>query len=183
VSESQRPDPESAQITRRGSIHFDRDVVAVLETNVDDVSGEILARTIERLYGEGVYDATVSTFLGKKGRPGNTIRVVCSRESVEKFAQLIVEETGTLGVKTTEYERLIVPRKTISVPVEIENFRGNVSVKIVQFRGRPIRIKPEWEEARQISDSQKIPLRVVLEQVIAAAKKFLSTNQADSLAT
>ncbi len=178
MSESKRPDPEIIQSLRKGPIRFDHDVVAVLETNVDDITGETVARTIERLYNEGAFDTTAIPYLGKKGRQGNTIRVVCSTESVEKLAQVLVEETGTLGVKTTEYSRLIVPRRTISVPVSIENFRGNVSMKVAESKGRIIRIKPELEEAKQISDSQKIPLRVVLEQLVESAKQYLASQPA-----
>lgn len=179
MSNSQRPSVEAFQPVRKGPIKFDRDIVAVLETNVDDVTGEVLSRTIERMMIEGAYDATVMPFLGKKGRQGNTIRVVCSTDSVEKLAQVLVEETGTLGVKTTEYTRLIVPRRVVSVPVSIENFHGNVPVKIAEWRGRTLRIKPELAEAKQIADSQKIPLRDVLEQITNFAKQYLTSQTND----
>ncbi len=179
MASSQRTDPESTQSVRKVAIRFDHDVVAILETNVDDTTGETLARTIERLFSEGAYDATVHPYLGKKGRQGYTIRVVSSRDATEKLAQILVEETGTLGVKTTEYTRLIVPRRVISIPVSIENFHGNISVKVAEIRGRIIRIKPEIEEAKQISDSQKIPLRDVLEQIVGAAKQYLASQSGE----
>ena len=175
----QRPSVDAVQPVRKGPIKFDRDIVAVLETNVDDVTGEVLSRTIERMMSEGAYDATAMPYLGKKGRQGNTIRVVCSTDSVEKLAQVLVEETGTLGVKTTEYTRLIVPRRIVSVPVSIENFRGNVSVKVAEWKGRTLRIKPELAEAKQIADSQKIPLRDVLEQISNFAKQYLAYQTND----
>ena len=73
---------------------FERDVVAMVETNVDDVSGEILGRAVERLMQEGAFDATVSPYLGKKGRMGHTVRALCACDAVEKIAQIMVEETG-----------------------------------------------------------------------------------------
>lgn len=157
-------------------IKFERDVVAVVETNVDDVSGEIMGRTVERLLNEGAFDATVTPYLGKKGRMGHTIRALCPHDSIEKFAQILVEETGTLGVKTLEYTRLIVPRKSVSVPFEIGRFKGNVSVKASEIAGR-IRIKPETSEAKQISDSQKIPLREVLDAIVHTASRYLEDKQ------
>src|SRR5579872_1613373 len=139
-------------------IDFERDVVSVVETNVDDVTGEILGRTIERLMAEGAFDATVSSFLGKKGRIGQTVRVVCSKNSSEKFARILVEETGSLGVKTTEWIRLIVPRRVVGVPVRIGNYQGQISVKVSKIASG-LRIKPELEEAKKISESENLPLR------------------------
>jgi len=144
------------------TIHFEKDVVAVVETNLDDVTGEILARTVERLLEEGAFDATVTPFLGKKGRMGQTVRVVCKRGTSAKFGQILVEETGTLGVKTTEWTRMILPRDVISVSVKVGNFRGKVSVKVARIGGS-LRIKPELEDAKKIATSEKIPLREVME--------------------
>ncbi|HZW56398.1 MAG TPA: nickel insertion protein [Nitrososphaerales archaeon] len=178
-------DPFSDSSFRAGSTNlkasatkFEQDTVAVVETNVDDVTGEVLGRTIDRLISEGAYDATVSSYLAKKGRMGDTIRVVCQRDSFEKFAEILIEETGTLGVKVTEWTRLIVPRRQISVPIEIEGFRGNVSVKIADVNGR-LRIKPEVSEAKQISDDQKIPLRDVLEVITETARKHIAKESSE----
>jgi uncharacterized protein (DUF111 family) len=158
---------------RKTQLKFDRDLVGLIETNVDDVTGEVLSRTIERLLAEGAEDATATPYLGKKGREGFTVRAVCGTDSVERLAQVLVEETGTLGVKITEYTRLIVPRKVVSIPFAIEAFHGNVSVKIAGSKGKILRIKPELADARQISESQKIPLRDVLEQISRAARDYV----------
>jgi uncharacterized protein (DUF111 family) len=182
VSAPQKELPENTTPTsfpRKSQLKFDRDLVAVIETNVDDVTGEVLSRTIERLLAEGAEDATATPYLGKKGREGFTVKVVCRTDSVEKMAQVLVEETGTLGVKINEYTRLIVPRRVVSIPFAIEGFHGTVSVKIAEFKGRILRIKPELNDARQISESQKIPLRDVLEQIASAARDFVrSTSEA-----
>ncbi len=173
---SSSPKSDASSAPRRTQLKFERDIVAVVETNVDDVSGEILGRTVERLMLEGAFDATASSHLGKKGRMGHTVRAICSTDLVEKLAQILVEETGTLGVKTTEYTRLIVPRRVVSVPFELADFRGNVNVKVAEIRGK-FRIKPEASEARQISDSQKVPLRDVMDAIISTTKTFLETQK------
>jgi len=158
---------------RTSVINFEKDIVSIVETNVDDVTGEILSRTIERLMEEGALDATVVSFLGKKGRMGQTVRVVCERNSAEKFGQILVEETGTFGVKTTEWTRLIVPRKELSVSVEIGNYRGKVNVKVSEI-GVGYRIKPEFEEARKISEIEGLPLRQVIELISTQAKSQIN---------
>ena len=178
LSENTTP---TSSFPRKSQLKFDRDLVAVIETNVDDVTGEVLSRTIERLLAEGAEDASATPYLGKKGREGFTVKVVCRTDSVEKLAQVLVEETGTLGVKIAEYTRLIVPRRVVSIPFAIEGFHGNVSVKVAEFKGRILRIKPELNDARQIAESQKIPLRDVLEQIANAARDFVrSTGEAPS---
>ncbi len=177
MSSNQKTPIEQVTLDRKVQLKFERDIVVVLESNVDDATGEILGRTLERVISEGAYDATITPYLGKKGRPGQTIRIVCSTDSSEKFAQLLVEETGTLGVKTTEFTRLIVPRRIVSIPVQIEGFNGNVTVKVAEFRGKILRIKPELSEARQISENQKVPLREVIERITSTARKFISLNQ------
>jgi pyridinium-3,5-bisthiocarboxylic acid mononucleotide nickel chelatase len=180
VATSQKSPLESGTSVRKGPIKFERDIIAIIETNVDDTTGEIIARTIEKLITEGALDATAASYLGKKGREGYTIRVVCPTDAIEKFAQILVEETGTLGVKMTEFTRLIVPRRTVAIPVAIENFHGNVSVKVAEWKGRILRIKPELAEARQISESQKVPLRDVLELVSIAARQFLMQSSPET---
>ena len=72
--------------TGESRIDFEEDTVAVIESNVDDVTGEVLSATIERFIGAGALDATVSSFLGKKGRMGQTVRVVCHPDTVLKFS-------------------------------------------------------------------------------------------------
>ena len=152
------------------SIDFEQDIVTIVETNVDDVSGEILGRTIERLMEEGAFDATVTSFLGKKGRMGQTVRVVCAKGEGEKFANILVQETGTLGVKTTDWTRMIVPRKVVTISATIGNFRGKLNVKVSKI-GSGLRIKPELEEAKRISESQNIPLRQVMEMISQEATR------------
>lgn len=164
-------EPGSAS-ARRTPIKFERDIVAVVETDVDDVTGEILGRTIEKIMAEGAYDSIVIPYLGKKGRPGQLIRVVCSADSAERFAQVLVEETGTLGVKISEMTRLIVPRKEVLVPISIDSFRGTVKVKVAEIRGK-YRIKPELAEAKQIAEALKIPLREVIESITFAARQLI----------
>lgn len=159
--------------SRKPNLKFERDIVASIETNLDDVTGEVLARTIERVMAEGAFDATVTPFLGKKGRLGQTVKVVCSPDVTEKFAQLLVEETGTMGVKVSELTRLIVPRREMNIAISIENFKGSVRVKITEVRGR-IRIKPEFSDAKQIAESQQIPLREVMELITFAARQDLT---------
>jgi len=167
-----RNSPKKSSGSSDASIHFEVDSVVVIESNVDDVTGEVLSEAIDRLIAEGAYDATLSSYLGKKGRMGQTIRAVCAPKDTRKFSQIMVEETGTLGVKVSEFERLIVPRKEMRVKVSIGKFSGSVGVKIAEI-AKGFRIKPEMEDTKVIARKEKIPLRKVLEYVIHAAEREL----------
>ena len=148
---------------------FKRDRVVVIETNIDDATGEVISHSIDRLMAEGALDATVTPFSGKKGRIGQTVRVTAIPSSAESLAQILVEETGTLGVKTIEYDRLIVPRKTLSIPFQLNGFKGSVQVKVTKTNDS-IRIKPEFSEARSISEKTEVPLREVIELIAESAR-------------
>jgi uncharacterized protein (DUF111 family) len=154
---------------KKGKMKFNRDRVAVIETNIDDATGEVISHAIDRLMAEGALDATVTPFSGKKGRIGQSVRVTALPSSVERLAQILVEETGTLGVKTIEYDRLIVPRKTLTIAFQLNGFKGKVQVKVTK-NSDSIRIKPEFSEARSISEESGVPLREVIELIAESAR-------------
>jgi len=100
------------------------DTVKILETNVDDVSGEVLGNMIEKIMAHGAKDVTISSAITKKGRPTNLVSVICDSDTMNSIMDLLVTETGTLGVRVRTSERYIVPRsvKTISVNIQGQSF-------------------------------------------------------------
>jgi len=100
------------------------DTVKILETNVDDVSGEVLGNMIEKIMAHGAKDVTISSAITKKGRPTNLVSVICDSDTMNSIMELLVTETGTLGVRVRTSERYIVPRsvKTISVDIKGQSF-------------------------------------------------------------
>ena len=100
------------------------DTVKILETNVDDVSGEVLGNMIEKIMVHGAKDVTISSAITKKGRPTNLVSVICDSNTMNSIMDLLVTETGTLGVRVRTSERYIVPRsvKTISVSIQGQSF-------------------------------------------------------------
>jgi len=75
------------------------DTVKILETNVDDVSGEVLGNMIEKIMAQGAKDVTISSAITKKGRPTNLVSVICDSDTMNSIMDLLVTETGTLGVR------------------------------------------------------------------------------------
>jgi len=100
------------------------DTVKILETNVDDVSGEVLGNMIEKIMAYGAKDVTISSAITKKGRPTNLVSVICDSDTMNSIMDLLVTETGTLGVRVRTSQRYIVPRsvKTISVNIQGQSF-------------------------------------------------------------
>ena len=100
------------------------DTVKILETNVDDVSGEVLGNMIEKIMAHGAKDVTISSAITKKGRPTNLVSVICDSETMNSIMDLLVTETGTLGVRVRTSERYIVPRavKTLSMNIQGQSF-------------------------------------------------------------
>jgi len=152
------------------NLHHQGDCVVQLESNVDDVTGEVLGYLMERLMQAGALDASVLPALMKKGRGGYVIRVIARREQTETFAGILMEETGSLGVRVFPgIHRLIADRQEISLEVEIGGRTFPARVKVSRTGGRIISIKPEYEDCRSIAEQTGLPLRSVIKKVEEAA--------------
>ncbi len=139
------------------------DTVDILETNVDDVSGEVIAHAIARFMDAGARDASATPIVMKKGRPGYLIRVICLPESSVKIAELMARELGTLGIRCIpSVHRFIAERTVEEVDVEIAGTRKKLPVKLGWIHGKIYTLKAEFEPAREFAAEIGIPVRDVL---------------------
>ncbi len=106
------------------------DKVQILETNIDDCSGECMGYLMDRLLEAGARDAHYSPVFMKKNRPGYLLRVICDTENIAALEQIIFEETTTIGIRRIEAERTILPRKKAEIDTPI----GKAQVKICRCR-------------------------------------------------
>lgn len=151
-----------------------KDEVAVLETNFDDVTGEVVGNSVERLMREGAKDVSVIPMFTKKNRPGQILKVISDKKDVERLVRVMVEETGTLGVRVYPCERYIADREAFTVDVVIDGVKEQVKVKASKdAKGKIIRVKPEFEDAKRVSDKTGKPLREVIEIITAKAREVL----------
>jgi len=134
----------------------------VLEVNVDDVTGEILAHTINRCLEAGVYDAWVTPIIMKKGRPAHIVTVVCDPARVEEFARFLTTETGSFGVRGHVMERWPVARSF----EEVEVMGECISVKVTSGR-----VKPEFDDVAVAARRLGLPLREVISLAEEAWRK------------
>ncbi len=116
------------KIVKGNSDKFQSDSVHILETNVDDVSGEVIGNLIEKLMHHGAKDVSILNALTKKGRPSFLVSVICDSISKETLLDVLISETNTLGVRVRESERVIVPRqkKIVSILLSGKAFQINV---------------------------------------------------------
>ncbi len=141
------------------------DHVVILETNLDDIPGEVIGYTMERLFAAGAVDVFIIPAQGKKNRPVQMISVITSRSDYPRHLRILMEETGTLGVRVREVPRLVADREKVPVPVTIGGRDYIVRVKTSKAYGRVIAIKPEYEDLGIISRELNVPLRHVADEV------------------
>lgn len=134
--------------------------VTLLETNVDDVTGEVLAQTIAELIRAGAHDAWATPIVMKKGRPAHTVSALCDPADAGVLRGLLLRETGSLGVRSTMLVRWPQQRAARSVDVDGQTVRIKVG---------SARVKVEFDDAARAARALGIPVRVVIERAIAAA--------------
>jgi len=147
---------------------WETDRVAVLETNLDDIGGEILGHFVERALAAGALDVFHTPIQMKKNRPGVLLTVLCAEADVDKFAELILRETSAFGVRRTVAERRKLRRefKPVKTPL------GRVIVKIGRLNGRVVQAAPEFESCKKLANKAKVPLK----QIYEAATKAIKTK-------
>ena len=145
-------------VNGKTKINLVKDTVQILETNVDDVSGEVLGNMIEKIMSNGAKDVTITSGITKKGRPTQLISVICDSESMNSILELLVAETKTLGVRIRNSERYVVPRSIEQDMVEIDGHKFPVHYKIVKGNSH---FKIEFEDIKSISNSLNKPFHQI----------------------
>jgi uncharacterized protein (TIGR00299 family) protein len=149
-----------------------QDTVDLLETNVDDVSGEVIAHAIARFMEAGARDASATPVIMKKGRPGFLIRVISLPETSTRLAELMALELGTLGIRCIPAVHRFIAERTIEeVEVEIAGKRRKLPVKCGWMHGSVYTLKAEFEPARDFALELGMPVRDVLRIVEERAWK------------
>ncbi|HLN89561.1 MAG TPA: nickel pincer cofactor biosynthesis protein LarC, partial [Candidatus Binatia bacterium] len=151
-----------------------KDEIAVLETNIDDATGEVLGYTLDKLLNEGAKDVSILPMYTKKNRPGQIIKVIADQKDVQHLSQVLIDETGTLGVRVYYCERHIMNRELFTVDLLVTGKRETIRVKVAKNqKGEIIHIKPEYEDLKKLAEKTKKPLREITEIAISNAREAL----------
>jgi len=156
---------ESAQPGAPLPNDWETDSVAVLETNLDDISPEVLGYYVEQALAAGALDVFYTPVQMKKSRPGVLLTVLCEPAAADRFAEQILRETTAFGVRRTLAERRKLRRELRQVSTPF----GEVTVKVGLLNGRVVQAAPEYESCRQVAARGNLPLK----QVYAAAIRAL----------
>ena len=151
-----------------------RDETSVLETNLDDVTGEIIGHTVDRLLHEGAKDVSIIPMFTKKNRPGQILKIIADKTDVERLSRILIEETGTLGVRVYPCERHILNREPIPIDILIDDIKEPVNVKVAKdSKGEIVQIKPEYDDVKRVANKTGKPLKEIMDLVKMKARELL----------
>lgn len=153
---------------------LEMDTVYLLETNVDDASGEVIGSLIDNLMEKGAKDVSVIPIVTKKSRPAYIIRVICDYGQLNTVLNTLIQESGTLGVRVQQTSRYLVPRVVLSVPVNIKGEEFVVRVKVVKEQDKIVYTKPEYDDVKNVAAKLNIPYRTASSMINQAILEKLS---------
>jgi len=133
------------------------DSIKILETNIDDVSGEILGHLIEKIMDQGAKDVSIYPGITKKGRPTNLVCIICDDDKVDTIIDTLVLETGTLGIRISNSNRFIVPRTDHNFSLTFDDKSFEVNYKKSSYKGKT-HFKIEFEDLKNISTVLNKPI-------------------------
>ncbi|MFQ6075943.1 MAG: nickel pincer cofactor biosynthesis protein LarC [Candidatus Bathyarchaeia archaeon] len=151
-----------------------RDEISVMETNLDDVTGEVIGHTMDRLLQEGARDVSVIPMFTKKSRPGQILKVIADRGNVERLSRTLMEETGTLGIRVYPCERRILNRESIPIGIMVDGAKELVRVKVARDGvGEIVQIKPEYDDVKRVADKTRKTVREITDLVRVRSREVL----------
>ncbi len=146
-----------------GNSEIQKDHVSILETNLDNVTGELMGHIFKVLLKHGARDVSIIPTITKKNRPGHLLRVIAKPVDCDTLSEVIIRETGTLGVRVIPYvHRNITSRKIVPIQIDINGKTAEIRIKVGMIGNEIISIKPEYEDARKVSEENGIPLKDVM---------------------
>ncbi|MSU63861.1 MAG: nickel pincer cofactor biosynthesis protein LarC [Pedosphaera sp.] len=165
----------STNATRRPSLDWETDSVAILETNLDDCTAELLGFVMERVFAFGALDAFHTPVQMKKNRPGVLLSVLCAPTDSDKLTELLLRETTAFGVRRSITERRKLKREV----VRVETRHGEIEVKVGRLNGQVIQAAPEFESCKAAALKHGVPFQ----EVFNAAKKVRLPRKPNSSRT
>ncbi|HHT9113420.1 MAG: nickel pincer cofactor biosynthesis protein LarC [Planctomycetes bacterium] len=133
------------------------DEMWIVETNIDNMSGEVLGYVMEKLFEAGAVDAYFTPIQMKKGRPGVIINSIVSESSLSAVELVLLNQTTTFGIRKYKVVRTILTREF----KEVDSRLGKIKVKIGKYNGDIKSFSPEYEDCKRIAEERGIPLKQV----------------------
>jgi uncharacterized protein (TIGR00299 family) protein len=149
------------------------DSIEMLETNVDDVTGQVLRNLIDELLASGARDVSIIPAIMKKGRSGHIIQVIAKPQDSEALARKMIDETGSLGIRIIPVKhRLIAQRVMDKVEITINGRVFTIAVKIAKdLCGVLLNISAEFEDCKKAASLSGVPVKDVIRHAEEEARK------------
>ena len=143
--------------------------IVEVQTNLDDLSPEILGAVQDRLFQAGALDVFFTPIQMKKSRPATMLSVLCDLPAFEKIQEIIFAETSTFGIRYQQMKRKTLDREW----VKVKTSAGQIQVKIGRHAGKILQVAPEFESCRAAAQQSGLPLKRVYE---LATEAFWSSS-------
>lgn len=145
----------------------------LIETNIDDMTPELLGHVQERLLAAGAADAWFTPIQMKKNRPAVMLSVLCRDELEDMVVRILLRETTTLGVRVRDVRRHEAERETVTFKSSL----GPVNVKVKRLADARVTASPEYEDCRRIASERGLPLIEVFRTVEAEAYAWIQRGK------
>ncbi len=152
------------------SASFGTDELVEIAANIDDLNPQIYDHVSERLFAAGARDVTLTPTIMKKGRPGVILAVLAEPAARERIASIIFAETSTIGLRFYPVSRFKLDRRVL----EAETRFGTIRVKLSGDPAQPATLAPEYDDCRKAAVTHDVPLKLVIEEAAAVARRMLS---------
>jgi uncharacterized protein (TIGR00299 family) protein len=139
------------------------EIVAQVETTIDDMSPQLYEPLIDRLFEAGALDVFLTPVIMKRSRPGVVLTALCPPLKRAELATVLFQESTTIGLRWTECRRTILPRELVTLPTSY----GPLTFKVSRLGGTIITVTPEFEEVRRLAQAKGLPVREVLDRAQA----------------
>jgi uncharacterized protein (TIGR00299 family) protein len=150
------------------------DEVWIIETNIDDATGETIGHAMQQVLKAGARDVVAIPVFAKKGRPGHILQALADAEDVERLCSALIVETGSIGVRILPAERRILHRESVPIALDIGGTTHSVSVKVARDNeGTIVRVKAEYEDICRVAELAALPFREVDALATRKAAEFL----------
>jgi len=147
--------------------------VTVIETAIDDMTGEALSYAEGALFAAGALDVYITPILMKKGRPAHLVTILADEAKRDAVLAALFRETTTFGARVSGWQRETLDRETVQASCEYGAFR----IKVGRYRGKAVSAVPEYEDARKIAEQGNIPFREVYLRLQARAAEYLEASK------
>jgi uncharacterized protein (TIGR00299 family) protein len=157
-------------IVGEGIGDLESDEIAVLETNIDDMSPQLYEPLMNALFDAGAHDVFLTPIIMKKSRPATVVSAIVPAGLEASIGPILLNFSSTFGVRFRRMHRQTLPRETLTVQTRF----GEVRVKVGRLQGRPIHVAPEYEDCRQLAEMGKTAVGDIMAAAVEAARALLT---------